>query len=138
MALPYLSNRKSPNAEGFYIVSDPSVNATLEGWTLPFAVASADTRLWTVEIDNTLNAVPVYLKVWLIPKASVTLGSTPCDMQFCAPASTKQTYTFSTGPYMKNDTDSAAICWACTVEPGTPSTTAPPEAVPCRMLYDGG
>jgi hypothetical protein len=102
---------------------------------LDFTVATSNPRAWTVEIDNTLNAYPVYLKMWWDSAASVTPGATACNLQLVAPASTKQTYTFSSGPTMMDNGASQEICWSCQDAPGTPEGSAPVAPVAVRLLY---
>ncbi len=51
-----------------------------------------------VEIDNTVNTVPVYLKMWDANDAStITIGVDPAHCMFMAPASTKIRYAISAG-----------------------------------------
>lgn len=128
------NNRKSPNASGFYMVSSTAV-AGKEEFEFAFAVAANDPKVWTVEIDNSLNAYPVYLKMWWLPPAAVTLGTSEVEFQLVAPASTKQTYSFTTGPTMKNASDSQKVTWVCSDAPGTPAGNFPEADVPVRLLY---
>lgn len=127
-------NRKSPNASGFYMVSSTAV-AGKEEIEFAFAAASSNPKVWTVVIDNSLNAYPVYLKMWWIPEAAVTLGTSEVEFQLAAPASTKQTYSFTTGPTMKNASNSQKVTWVCSDAPGTPGGNTPVADVPVRLLY---
>ena len=135
-------NRKSPNAPGFYMVSYTwdSSSAIKQEFNLPMTVNATNTgNMWTVEIDNTLNADPVYLKFWWMPEASVTVGSTPPYQQFVAPGSTKQTYTFCSGPPMTDNSGGSAysnqVTWGLTLEGGTLGVNLPVGAVAVRLLY---
>ena len=134
MAIAITNNRKSPNAAGFYMVSSAAV-AGKEEFEFAFTVAANDPKVWTVEIDNSLNAYPVYLKMWWAPRAAVTLGTSEVEFQLVAPASTKQTYSFTTGPTMKNASDSQKATWVCADDPGTPAGNPPVADVPVRLLY---
>jgi hypothetical protein len=129
-------NRKSPNASGFYMVSSTAV-AGKEEIELSFSALLAGhcPKVWTVEIDNSLNAYPVYLKMWWLPEVAVTIGSSEVEFQLVAPASTKQTYSFTTGPTMKNALTSTKITWVCSDAPGTPGGNTPVADVPVRLLY---
>jgi|TARA_R110000824_G_scaffold48399_30_gene136775 hypothetical protein len=129
MATPI--NRTSPTAADFSIVT---VIGIADGGA-DFDVVTSTAKLWTLEIDNTLNAIPVYVKLWWLPVASVVVGSTAPDSQYVGPASTKQTYTFSAGPVMGNGGAMARVTWACVLEPGTTGSTPPTASVDVRLLY---
>ena len=123
--------RQSPAASEFYVVSGEPNDTPLEFRT-KFGGSSL-VGTWTIEIDNTLNADPSYLKLWWLPKGSVTIGATAPNAQFTAAGSTKQTYTFSSPMWMIPTT---TVCtWACTSDAGTTGTTKPAATVSVRMLY---
>jgi len=126
-------NRTSPTAADFSIVTETQITADMP--VADFDVVTATPKLWTLEIDNTLNAVPVYVKLWWVPTASVTVGATAPDSQYVGPASTKQTYTFSAGPVLGDTGGTHRVSWACTLEPGTTGSTSPTAAVGVRLLY---
>ena len=129
MATPI--NRTSPTAADFSIVTEIGISEV----GTSFDVVTSTAKLWSLEIDNTLNAIPVYVKLWWLPLASVTVGSTPPNSQYVGPASTKQAYTFSAGPVMGDGGGTSFVTWACTLEPGTTGSTGPTAAVSVRMLY---
>ena len=132
-------NRQSPTAEGFAIATYTWDAASAIKQDVPFGYTPTEQRhgrIWTVEIDNTLNSKPVYLKFWWALGPSVTVGSTPPDMQLVAAGSTKQTYTFCGGPPMsKNPTYAPKFTVAVVSEPGTLGTTPVVAAVPVRILH---
>jgi hypothetical protein len=132
--MPTVTNT-SPVAPNFYYASDTALGGTVVGVGLVGA-SSAPPFLWTLEIDNTLNAVPVYVKFWAMPSSAVTIGSTPPTMQFAASASKKQTYSFvGPGSPLTSGTPYADFGWACVLEPGTPGSTAPTADVAVRILF---
>ena len=129
--MSYPVNRTSPTAADFSIVTESQIDATV----YDFDVVTQTPKMWTLEIDNTSNSVPVYVKLWWDFASSVTIGSTAPDSQYVGPASTKQTYTFSAGPVLGDNGGGHRISWACTTEPGTTGNTSPAAAVGVRLLY---
>jgi hypothetical protein len=79
-------------------VSDPGVlvdDGFAPGEAALWYDGEIDVRL--VQIDNSLNTVAVYLKLFeATDAATVTLGTTPPDAQFMCPATSTITYTVST------------------------------------------
>ena len=64
-------------------------------------VISAVRRISAIEVDNTTNSVPVYLKIWEAdPSGGGGPGSVNPEITIKAPASTKVQYTFSPGMAM--------------------------------------
>jgi hypothetical protein len=123
----------SPGAPNFYYASDTALGGIVSAVGL--VSSTSPVPLWALEIDNTLNAVPVYVKFWATVAAGVVIGTSPPTMQFSAPASKKQTYSFAgRGPHLTTGalTD---FGWACVLEPATSGLTAPTAPVAVRILF---
>jgi len=125
----------SPTAPYFYFATAESLTAD-PPQDVALSNLSNVAHLWVLEIDNTLNAVPVYVKFWDMGSAVVTVGSTPPTMQFTAPPSTKQTYSFAgPGPALSTDPALNEFSWACDIMAGTTDGGSPVAAVAVRMLF---
>tara|TARA_R110000824_G_scaffold54336_7_gene149908 strand:+ start:2307 stop:2693 length:387 start_codon:yes stop_codon:yes gene_type:complete len=70
------------------------------GFVVAQDVISLARKISAVQIDNTTNSVPVYLKIWEANPAPPGVGSVNPEITLQAPASTKIQYTFSPGMNM--------------------------------------
>jgi|TARA_A100001518_G_C1223626_1_gene69603 hypothetical protein len=88
-------------------------------------LAVASRRVFAVEIDNTSNADPSWLKLWV---SSPTIGTTVPTMILKADGNTKVQYTVDRGVVL------SLIYAAVLTTKGTAGTTAPAGTVTTRML----
>lgn len=95
------------------------------------AVKASSGTLYTVEIDNTLNTINSFVKIYNIASGSTTVGTSGPDVILKAPASTKLTYHFSQGIVF-----STAITLACLNQGGTAGTNGPASDVAVKLVYD--
>ena len=82
-----------------------------------------------VEIDNTNNSVPVFVKAW-DTTGSVTVGTTANDFAFKCPASVLRVYSCPNGAAFGNGLKVACV----TDGGGTAGTTSPSNDVTYRIL----
>jgi len=95
-------------------------------------VKAASTVVYQVRVDNSLNGVAVYVKLWNLLAASVTVGTTDPDEIIFVPANQiinvkvngEVGKTFATG-----------VVEACVTTGGTGGTTSPTSAVPIEISY---
>jgi hypothetical protein len=119
-------NISSPAVEILY--QETVIGATLE------AVKASSAVIYWVTIDNSLNGVASYLKLWNVASGSVTLGTTAPDEVIFVPASAKITHNFLTGA-LAGKTFGTALTVACVTTGGTAGTSAPASAVTLTLAY---
>ena len=99
------------------------------------ATAEVDTlkagsgTLYKVEIDNSTNNVPVYVKLWLLT-STVTVGTTDPHYIFKCPASVTRVYSCPKGAAF-----ATGLKAACVTTAGTAGTSNPTNDVVYRILY---
>ena len=86
-------------------------------------------EIFKVEIDNTGNNVPVFLRAW-DSTGSVTVGSTANDFAFKCPASSLRVYSCPNGAAFANGLKVAVV----TDGGGTAGATNPASTVTYRIL----
>ena len=86
-------------------------------------------QIFKVEIDNTNNSVPVFVKAW-DTTGSVTVGTTANDFGFKCPASVLRVYSCPNGAAFANGLKVACV----TDGGGTAGTTSPTNDVIYRIL----
>lgn len=104
--------------------TDVELNST------PELLLSGTPTAYGLEVDNTQNKEPVYVKVW--DQTSVTVGTTAPDFVFKVPAGKKR----------KQPLDSASTGHAfgtglsvgCVLTPGTPGSDSPTNPVIAEVL----
>lgn len=89
-------------------------------------VASSTGRIAFVQIDNTANTGAVYLKIYNVAAASVTVGTTTPWVILFAPGSTKVSINVPKGLNFS----SVALSYVVVTTGGTGGNTAPSNAVP--------
>lgn len=95
------------------------------------AISTVSSTLYLVEINNTLNTVNSFVKLYNVASGSVTVGTTDPYVILRVQASTKVTYHFDQGIAF-----GAAITLACVNSPGTAGTTSPTASVTVEFIYD--
>src|SRR6266480_1019141 len=106
------------------IFSETALNATIK------AVKASSGTVYYIDIDNSANASPSYVKMWNVASGSVTVGATAPNMIEMAPGLARIRIPIPAGIVF--DT---AISAACTVEPGTAGTTNPSSSVIVQLVY---
>lgn len=84
--------------------------------------------LYSLELDNTLNAAASYFKLY--NTGSVTVGTTVPDMVIMVPASSSRTLQIPSGIAF-----STALSYCGTTAGGTAGSTAPTSNFPIKMVY---
>ena len=107
---------------GTDIVEDTSSDNT------PADADSSGGTIYQVYIDNTNNSAVSYVKLYMVAKASVTVGTTPPDFIFPCPASVTKQFDFPTGIDY-----TTALSFATVTAAGTGGTTSPSSAVVVRL-----
>jgi len=82
---------------------------------------TATAELVMVEIDNTIGAADVYLKLWDLAEASTDpiLGTDPPDMQFPCPALSVVSYPIVSKGYTERPLFILGVYYAISTKPGT-------------------
>ena len=101
-----------------------------EATCTPDTLTGTSGKLYKVEIDNTGNSVPVYVKLY-DTTGGVTHATTDPNWVLKCPASVSRVFTCATGNAFGN-----GIKALCATEPGTGSTATvnPASAVTYRIL----
>lgn len=113
---------------GGFVVTDPSADATGDNDVL---AASANLTVRSIEIDNTLGATAVYLKLY--DNAAPVIGTTAANEVLPCPAGQKVTYVFGQANPLDLGT---ALSYACTQGANTADTTNPASAVRVTITAD--
>lgn len=90
-------------------------------------VVGAPCSVFTVDVDNTANVAPSYVKLY--NDASPTIGVTRPDMVCMVPASQRRSYAIPEGISF-----STALSFACVQTGGTEGTLSPVSPVVVRIL----
>tara|TARA_X000001388_G_scaffold36596_1_gene25894 strand:- start:510 stop:875 length:366 start_codon:yes stop_codon:yes gene_type:complete len=85
--------------------------------------------LYKVEINNTTNSSPVYVKLWL-STGSITVGTTDPHYVFKCPASVTRSYSCPKGAAF-----ATGLKAACVTTGGTAGTSNPTNDVIYRILF---
>jgi hypothetical protein len=110
------------------VFQDTSMGGTADG------VKSSSTVIYYVQVDNTLNGAPSYVKLYNLASGSVTVGTTVPDFVLYAAANKVQTYVFSTAA-SSGLTFGTALSAACTTAGGTSGNTSPSSSVVVTIVY---
>ena len=100
----------------------------LEGTAI--AVASGAATVYQVEVDNALNTVASFVKLWNAASGSVTVGTTAPDWCLMVPASVKRSLSMVDGVAF-----GTALTAACVTTAGTAGTTNPTSSVIVKIVY---
>jgi hypothetical protein len=98
------------------------------------AVKASSAKVYSVTIDNTLNASASYVKLWNLASGSVTLGTTAPDSVIFVPGSALVTETYFVGA-AQGKTFATALSAACVTTGGTAGTTPPSSNVIVSINY---
>ena len=90
-------------------------------------VTAAAASVYVVDIDNTLNSTPVYLKLY--DTASVTTGTTAIVGCYKGEPSSRTIYHITAGIAF-----GTALSFACTKEAGSAGSTSPTNSVVVRLI----
>lgn len=119
-------NVASPANESVY--SSSSMQATVEG------IKASSAKVYSVVIDNTLNVVATYIKLWNLASGSVVVGTTVPDEVIYVPAGVIVTHVLSTGA-TPGKTFGTALSAAATTTGGTAGTSNPASATVVTVTY---
>lgn len=119
-------NVSSPSNE--IIFTDTSMGSTVDG------IKSSSAKVYSVTIDNTLNGVPSYVKLYNVVSGSVTVGTTSPDEVILVPASSSVTATYFTGA-APGKTFGTALSAACVTTGGTAGVSSPASSVQVSVNY---
>ncbi len=92
------------------------------------AVSASAATIYAIEVDNTANASPSYLKLW--NTGTVVVGTTAPDKVELVAASTKLSLVYPDGAVY-----GTALSVATLTTGGTAGTSAPASAVTVRIVY---
>jgi len=100
----------------------------------PDAVKASSALLYSVSIDNSLNASPVYVKLFNLAAGSVVVGTTAPDEIIYVPLSSKITHQYFTTA-LAGKTFATALSAICVTAGGTAGSTSPASSVPVTLNY---
>lgn len=114
---------------GTKLIIDSDANADAED----DVTGTGTGKIYAVEIDNSLNSIPVYVK--LCEVADATSGANGAPWQFPAPAGTKITYMIGDGvSYLTNLSFWCVISPFTTSAESTDAATSPASDVEVKIL----
>lgn len=108
--------------------TDTAMGATADG------IKSSSAVVYSVLINNTANASPVYVKLYNLASGSTTIGTTPPDEIIYIPSSTTVTH-FLYSANAPGKTFGTALTAACVTTGGTSGTTPPSSSVSVTINY---
>jgi len=94
------------------------------------AVKASSATIYAIDVDNSANASPSYLKLYNAASGSVTVGTTTPDVIIMAPANTRIDIPIPAGLVF-----GTALTAACLTGAGTAGTTGPTSDVTVRIVY---
>jgi hypothetical protein len=119
-------NESSPVGEIVYV--DSNLGNALS------RVKTSSAALFYVTITNTLNNVPVYVKMWDAMAAGIVLGTTAPDLVLACAGNTISNYVFYTGAAAFGFTFTTALTAACLLTGGSEGSANPPPS-PVSVLF---
>ena len=119
-------NVASPSSEKVY--TSTAMGNTIEG------IKASSALVYSVIIDNTLNAAATYVKLYNVASGSVTVGTTVPDEVIYVPASVIVTHILYTGA-APGKTFGTALSAAAVTAGGTAGVTSPSSAAAVTVTY---
>jgi len=107
-------------------VANRLVVETASGATPNNNVLGAVGKVYTIDVDNSLNAVPCYLKLY--DDGNPSVGTTAPNMIVPVKASQRR------GCVIPEGLDFTVLSFACVTLPGNGGTTAPTQPVTVRLV----
>jgi len=119
-------NVASPSSEKVY--NSTAMGNTIEG------IKASSALVYSVIVDNTLNASATYVKLYNLASGSVTVGTTVPDEVILVPASVIVTHVMYTGA-AAGKTFGTALSAAAVTAGGTAGVTSPSSAASVTVTY---
>jgi hypothetical protein len=121
------TNVTSPSQEIIFL--DTAMGATVD------SVKASSAQVYSISVNNTLNASPVYVKLFNLASGSVTVGTTAPDEVIYIPASSIITQNYFTAGSTPGKVFATALSAACLTTGGTGGVTSPTLNVSVTVSY---
>jgi len=111
-----------------FIFTDTVIGNTVD------AIKASSALVYSLQINNTGNATPVYVKLYNLAAGSVVVGTTAPDEVIYVPGSAIITHVFATGG-VPGKTFGTALSAICVTTGGTAGSSAPSSSVSLSVSY---